>query len=643
MATPHGRGPVLVNVGWEAAAASGHRRHLVAEMPAPDGSTGYPEPLGLDLPLTPDPVVILPLTSPPVEGEDGFSAQFKGKGDWSGGGKGKGRGGKGPKGPHPPAPLLVRPECGFSGILVNAKTRFPVPNALFAGSPSLQERRSRVQAVVQAGSMAVVQAGQVNPPRGGGPMLEPSSEEWWDEWGNEVWPKKKNKASQNDRRKKKIKIEKFWAAQQGIANPIIHIVLKKKRKKPKWERALAREAREELPSVSLAASSRPPLARRRVGGGEVAPTIGMHVGLDSRREISSPLRSKSRSRSRSSLSSMSKMLRAGQARNRSPRSSSPLNEEMVEELEEMLEVEETGYEDFAGSAGLADETGLADEEAEETSSTAEEEELPPIVSQEPGGAPKGDGGGGHVSLSTEDEDEGEDEDEEEESDDSEEKNAAAAARAPEEAGCGGGGCGGSSEEMKDLLRSKLRLSELRLSKGTPKGGGGSSGLVGQGAPPSGIEMVAAENEEMEVEVAAENEEVELEEKGLEGDPSPDLGAVESGPPAVEAPPAPTKPSYGDLKLKIDRLKALGDPTIPGPGLPLMLPVEGHGMCLYNGQLVGCHGSFTDALYMLRTVGPSGTTVIGPMCNHCRLRADEADVMIRSVRPDRAPLDWLPVA
>jgi hypothetical protein len=98
-----------------------------------------------------------------------------------------------------------------------------------------------------------------------------------------------------------------------------------------------------------------------------------------------------------------------------------------------------------------------------------------------------------------------------------------------------------------------------------------------------------------------------------------------------------------LKLKIDRLKALGDPTIPGPGLPLLLPVEGHGMCLYNGQLVGCHGSFTDALYMLRTVGPSGTTVIGPICNHCRLRANEADVMIRSVRPDRAPLDWLPVA
>jgi hypothetical protein len=147
---------------------------------------------------------------------------------------------------------------------------------------------------------------------------------------------------------------------------------------------------------------------------------------------------------------------------------------------------------------------------------------------------------------------------------------------------------------------------------------------------------------VEVEVAAENEEVEVEEKGLEGDPSPDMGAVESGLPEVEAPPAPTTLSYVDLNLKIEFLKALGDPTIPSPVPPLLLPVEGHGMCLYKGLPVGCLGSFTDALYMLRTVGPSGTTVIGPMCNHCRLRADEADVMIRSVRPEKTPLDWLPV-
>jgi hypothetical protein len=342
MATPLGCGPVLVNVGWEAAAASEHRRHLVAEdlvnwreMP---GVT-QPEPPGLDEPLTPE----------NVEGVDGFYVSFKDKGkvegmDYKGKGKGKGRGGKGPKGPHPPEALLVRPTSGFSGVPVNAKTGFPVPNPLLDGAPTLQERRSRIAAVVQSG--------QVNPSRGGGPMLDPP-DEWGSNFGSYAppFPKKKSKPSQNDRRKKKIKEFKELAALQGIENPIVHIALKYKRKKSATERAAARtsrgEGREEPPPVSLAdgheilTSSRPPLARRRGGGS--APIIGVQVGLDSRPHREALPRSRSRSRSREakaaasegeSLSEQSKMLREGQARDLSPRSASPLNEETGEEVDE---------------------------------------------------------------------------------------------------------------------------------------------------------------------------------------------------------------------------------------------------------------------------------------------------------------------
>jgi hypothetical protein len=157
-------------------------------------------------------------------------------------------------------------------------------------------------------------------------------------------------------------------------------------------------------------------------------------------------------------------------------------------------------------------------------------------------------------------------------------------------------------------------------------------LEGPGTPPGDSDTVAEEHEDVEVE-----------EKGLDGDPSPDMVALEAGLPEGDAPPAQTTLSYAELKLKIDALKALGDPNIPNPGLPLLLPVEGHGLCLYTGLAVGCCGSFTDALYMLRTVGPLGTAVSGPICNHCRLRADEADAGIRSVRPGPSvPLDWIPV-
>ena len=106
MATPLGCGPVLVNVGWEAAAASGHRRHLVAEASgnSPEMPGGMnPEPPGLDLPLTPE----------PVEGVDGFHVRYKGKADYKGDGKGKGRGGKGPKGPHPRRPSWSAPQVVF--------------------------------------------------------------------------------------------------------------------------------------------------------------------------------------------------------------------------------------------------------------------------------------------------------------------------------------------------------------------------------------------------------------------------------------------------------------------------------------------------------------------------------------------------
>ena len=144
-------------------------------------------------------------------------------------------------------------------------------------------------------------------------------------------------------------------------------------------------------------------------------------------------------------------------------------------------------------------------------------------------------------------------------------------------------------------------------------------------------------------MAEEHEDDEAEEKGLGVDPSSDMGVLVAGLPEVVSPPAQTSLSYSELEMKIDALKALGDSNIPSPSLPLLLPVQGHSMCLYPGIAAGCCGSFGDALYMLRTVSLLRTSVSGPFCDHCRIRADGADSAIRSVRlVPSDPLDWLQV-
>ena len=120
------------------------------------------------------------------------------------------------------------------------------------------------------------------------------------------------------------------------------------------------------------------------------------------------------------------------------------------------------------------------------------------------------------------------------------------------------------------------------------------------------------------------------------DPTSDMGVVVAGLPGVASPPAQTSLSYHDLETKINALKAQGDTNIPVQSLPLLLPFQGHGMCLYSGN--GCCGSFGNSLFMLRQESPLGVSISVPFCDHCRVRADS----VRELVDPTSPLQWVNV-
>ena len=133
-------------------------------------------------------------------------------------------------------------------------------------------------------------------------------------------------------------------------------------------------------------------------------------------------------------------------------------------------------------------------------------------------------------------------------------------------------------------------------------------------------------------------------EGLGLDPTSELGVVVAGLPEVASPPAQTEVSsgaaaslsYHELETKINALKALGDADIPVQSLPLLLPLQGHGMCLYSGN--GCCGSFGNSLFMLRRESPLGVSNSGPFCGHCRVRADSVQELVDPT----SPLQWINV-
>ena len=350
--------------------------------------------------------------------------------------------------------------------------------------------------------------------------------------------------------------------------------------------------------------------------------IGMKVGIDTRLPLRAHSRSRSRSRSRGvevasegeSESEETKMLRSG--RTRSPASTSPMNEEAVAS-DDLIPPTNVPV-DFPVSPNTEEEEEMGsepDEENENEGSAAEEEEEGEEEEED-----------GKKSVDFDDSS-------------SDPAAAAAAAVAPEEAGQVSGRM--SLTEQKVALR--LKLKEREEAKGSSAKGGrthlGSKlddpayrkmvheklAQEGPGTPPGDSVMVAEENEDEEEE-----------EKELGLDPTSDMGVVVAGLPGVASPPAQTSLSYHDLETKINALKALGDANIPVQSLPLLLPFQGHGMCLYSGN--GCCGSFGNSLFMLRQESPLGVSISGPFCDHCRVRADSA----RELIDPTAPLQWIQV-